>query len=71
MEKDGHNDASSDKVERLAAIHTNLEPDEIASLSQEHRDWLQQRHSTLELDPVPDMSDADPYNWKTSKVRFW
>ena len=68
MEKNDRRSDMSDKVERLAPIHTNLEPEEIAQLSQEHRDWLQQRHGTLELDPVPDMNDADPYNWPRSKV---
>lgn len=34
-----------------------------AGLSQEHRDYLLQRHGTLELDPMPTMDPADPYNW--------
>ncbi|KAM0714061.1 hypothetical protein Q7P37_011025 [Cladosporium fusiforme] len=34
-----------------------------AALSQEHRDYLIQRHGTLELDPIPSMDPADPYNW--------
>lgn len=37
-------------------------------LSQTHQDYLIQRHGTLELDPIPSMSDADPYNWPTWKV---
>lgn len=68
MDKRDHYDMSSDKVERLAPVQTNLEPEEIAALPQEHRDWLQQRHGTLELNPVPDNSDADPYNWTTPNV---
>ncbi|KAI9927672.1 hypothetical protein MW887_003293 [Aspergillus wentii] len=36
-------------------------------LSQTHQDYLIQRHGTLELDPIPSMSDADPYNWPTWK----
>ena len=38
------------------------------SLSQEHRDYLLKRHGTLDLDPIPDMKDADPYNWSVRKV---
>ncbi|KAJ5542232.1 Major facilitator superfamily domain general substrate transporter [Penicillium sp. DV-2018c] len=34
-----------------------------ANLSKAHRDYLIERHGTLELDPVPSMSPADPYNW--------
>ena len=59
-----------DKVESLSHVHTNLESEEIANLSQEHREYLLQRQGTLELDPVPDASDADPYNFSTSKVRI-
>lgn len=40
---------------------------EVSSLSKEHREYLLARHGTLELDPVPDMNDADPYNWAKSK----
>ncbi|CAP99479.1 putative transporter [Penicillium chrysogenum] len=34
-----------------------------ARLPKAHRDYLMERHGTLELDPVPGMSPADPYNW--------
>ncbi|EMC94446.1 hypothetical protein BAUCODRAFT_35666 [Baudoinia panamericana UAMH 10762] len=34
-----------------------------AHLSQEHRDYLMQRHGTLELSPLPSADPADPYNW--------
>ncbi|KAJ5248606.1 hypothetical protein N7468_000057 [Penicillium chermesinum] len=37
--------------------------DRIASLPEEHREYLLARHGTLDLDPIPDMNDADPYNW--------
>jgi hypothetical protein len=47
---------------------TFYEKDEIAKLSPEHRDYLMQRHGTLELDPVPAFGDADPYNWPAWKV---
>lgn len=34
-----------------------------ADLTQEHRDYLLQRHGTLDLDPIPSDDPADPYNW--------
>jgi hypothetical protein len=34
----------------------------------EHRQYLLNRHGTFDLDPVPDMGDADPYNWANWKV---
>ena len=37
-------------------------------LSQSHREYLSHRHGTLDLDPIPSLSDADPYNWPTWKV---
>lgn len=48
---------------------TYLDPDEASHLTAEHRQYLLQRHGTLELDPLPTMGDADPYNWPTWKVR--
>lgn len=39
-----------------------------ARLSKPHRDYLLERHGTLDLDPVPSMDAADPYNWPTWKV---
>lgn len=39
-----------------------------ADLSQGHRDYLLARHGTLELDPIPDFGDQDPYNWPQWKV---
>ncbi|KAJ6150721.1 hypothetical protein N7470_007315 [Penicillium chermesinum] len=48
--------------------------DRIASLPEEHREYLLARHGTLDLDPIPDMNDADPYNWprwrKTLNLAF-
>jgi len=32
-------------------------------LTPAHREYLIQRHGTVDLDPIPDMGDADPYNW--------
>jgi len=42
--------------------------DQIHALTEEHRQYLLQRHGTLDLEPVPDMTDNDPYNWPKSKV---
>ena len=37
-------------------------------ISKEHQDFLMERHGTLELDPIPSMDPADPYNWPGWKV---
>jgi hypothetical protein len=42
---------------------------DISQLSEEYRQYLLNRHGTLELDPVPEMNDADPFNWPKWKVR--
>ena len=71
MEKDAGptQDARKESGLEHAATHaTYLQPTEIDHLSQEHREYLLARHGTLELDPVPTMSDADPYNWPSWKV---
>jgi hypothetical protein len=39
-----------------------------ARLPKAHRYYLLQRHGTLELDPIPGMGPADPYNWPEWKV---
>lgn len=39
-----------------------------SELSKAHRDYLMERHGTLELDPIPSMDPADPYNWPSWKV---
>ena len=38
------------------------------ALSLEHEQYLLQRHGTLDLDPVPQPDDADPYNWPQPKA---
>lgn len=38
------------------------------ALSNEHREFLLQRHGTVDLDPIPAMDDADPLNWPKRKV---
>ncbi|KAJ5923110.1 hypothetical protein N7516_010813 [Penicillium verrucosum] len=37
--------------------------DQIAHLSEEHRQYILVKHGTLDLEPIPNMTDADPYNW--------
>jgi hypothetical protein len=55
-------------LEQTATHATYLEPAELAHLSEEHRQYLLAKHGTFELDPVPLMTDADPYNWPSWKV---
>eukprot|EP00136_Aspergillus_niger_P001056 XP_001389854.2 MFS multidrug transporter [Aspergillus niger CBS 513.88] len=38
-----------------------------SNLSESHKTYLLQRHGTLDLDPVPSMDPADPYNWPLLK----
>lgn len=38
------------------------------TISKAHQDYLMERHGTLELDPLPSMDPADPYNWPAWKV---
>lgn len=54
-----------EKVEHGQVTTTNLAT---ASLPQPHQDYLLQRHGTLDLNPIPSLSGADPYNWPTWKV---
>ncbi|RLL93220.1 hypothetical protein CFD26_101575 [Aspergillus turcosus] len=41
----------------------DIVPDPAGELSEPHRAYLLQRHGTLDLDPLPSMDPADPYNW--------
>lgn len=61
----------SEDLEHANTHGTYLDPIEASHLSEEHRQYLLQRHGTLELDPLPSMGDADPYNWPTWKVGFF
>lgn len=49
--------------------HEGYHKEGAGELSPEYRDYLMSRHGTVELDPLPDMNDADPYNWPKWKVR--
>lgn len=59
--KDGYGEKQ--EKERRASVDTA-----VSFLSQSHREYLLNRHGTLELDPIPSTSDADPYNWPNWKV---
>lgn len=60
----------SDTLEDVELGHraTYIATGEAANLSQEHRDYLIARYGTLDLNPIPDIGDQDPYNWRQSKV---
>ncbi|EAT78828.2 hypothetical protein SNOG_13804 [Parastagonospora nodorum SN15] len=57
----------NEDFEHAATHGTYLDKEEASHLSEEHRQYLIQRHGTLDIDPLPTMSDADPYNWPTHK----
>ena len=56
---------SSDYVEEKD-IAVNVDPTRF--LSDLHKSYLIERHGTLDLDPIPSMDPADPYNWALWKV---
>jgi hypothetical protein len=43
--------------------------DRVAHLSENHRQYILAKHGTLDLEPIPDMADSDPYNWPQWRVR--
>lgn len=55
-------------AEHSEDIEPYVQPETTDALSAEHREYLLQCHGTLELDPIPAMGDADPYNWTSRKV---
>lgn len=55
-------------LEHAATHGTYLDYEEQSHISSEHREYLLNRHGTVELDPLPTMCTADPYNWPTWKV---
>ena len=61
----------SEDIERLPTHGTYLDKDEATHLSEEHRQYLLERHGTLELDPIPTMGTADPYNWPQWKASHY
>jgi hypothetical protein len=57
-------------LEHTGTYGTYLDPAEACHLTKEHSRYLMQGYGTLDLDPLPLGSDADPYNWPASKVMF-
>ncbi|KAJ6093365.1 Major facilitator superfamily domain general substrate transporter [Penicillium sp. IBT 16267x] len=56
--------ADIDLVESAGAGQAATYEESVAArLPKAHRDYLLARHGTLELDPIPSMGSADPYNW--------
>lgn len=49
--------------------HALKHSEDAKSISPEHREYLIQRHGTVELDPLPGHDDKDPLNWPRWKVR--
>ena len=56
-------EGSFEHKDALTKTATYYDSQDITHLSEAHREYLVQRHGTLELDPLPDFGDADPYNW--------
>lgn len=67
----GSDDMNDEFVENFETVqrHGTYYGNATAHLTEEHRQYLLRIHGTLELEPIPDMSDADPYNWPAWKVR--
>ena len=64
-----HDDDFVEKVEPTLTHATYYPTNDIADLTPAHREYLLEKYGTLELDPIPDFGDADPYNWPSWKVR--
>jgi hypothetical protein len=60
----------NEDLEHAATHGTYLDDEEASHLSQEHRQYLLQRHGTIDLDPLPTMGAADPYNWPQWKASY-
>jgi hypothetical protein len=57
-EKKHHNDIENADIPAFVDLN-----DGVSVLTEEHRDYLIQRHGTVDLDPLPSADPADPYNW--------
>jgi hypothetical protein len=61
--------ADIDLIESATAGRAATYEESVAArLPKAHRDYLLERHGTFELDPIPSMEPADPYNWPEWKV---
>ncbi|KAF2096303.1 MFS transporter [Rhizodiscina lignyota] len=58
---------SSHDEQEAQHVKTYIDDGGAADLSPEHREYLLQRHGTLNLDPIPSADPADPYNWPAWK----
>lgn len=68
-----HAPSSREHAERITPTETHatyIDKENVQNLSEEHKQYLLQRHGTLDLDPIPGFGDADPYNWPSWKVRY-
>lgn len=59
--------STKNQVEAMDAKQETL-PDAGPGIESQHAEYLIQRHGTVDLEPVPTMSDTDPYNWPVRKV---
>lgn len=55
--------------QHIADIGTADIIEQSTSLRPEHSRYLLHRYGTIDLDPVPDLTEEDPLNWKRWKVR--
>ncbi|KAL3463463.1 major facilitator superfamily domain-containing protein [Aspergillus heterothallicus] len=55
--------ANLEKTQSTQVEEAGTPPSEASTLSEQHQAYLIQRHGTLEIDPIPSMDPADPYNW--------
>lgn len=63
-----HGNDFVEKIEPTPTHATYYSTNDAASLTPAHREYLLERYGTLDLDPLPDYGDADPYNWPSWKV---
>lgn len=69
VEENPHSKADIDLVESARVGQAATYEESLAAhFPKAHRDYLLERHGTLELDPIPGMGPADPYNWPEWKV---
>ncbi|KAI0140457.1 MFS general substrate transporter [Xylariaceae sp. FL1272] len=56
-------EVAGDKLESQHYEESEAQP----TITEEHRQYLIAHHGTDQLDPLPDYTDADPYNWPRPK----
>jgi len=67
LRQDQDAEAGLEHDEKLRNVAT-LIPVGAVELTPEYREYLIQRHGTVDLDPLPGFGDADPFNWPKWKV---